>query len=270
MTPVPREPESICRSPSRRSVSGSSPSSIRRARPTTCRRRFVCGEARHRGPRRELRRGARLATRCCARPSPAVQGRPRADGVAGRRGAAAAGDRSHRAWRRSGARERAAPAGGGGGRRPFDLARGPLLRTTLLRLGSDEHVLLVTMHHVISNGWTIGILVRELGALYRASVEGARLPCRRCRCCTRTTPGGSAAARRTGDGRTRRLVAAAPGAAAPACWRCRPTGAPGGADPPRRAAVADSGAGGGRGGARLEPARGATCFLALLAGFSTC
>jgi amino acid adenylation domain-containing protein len=67
------------------------------------------------------------------------------------------------------------------GRRPFDLARGPLLRTTLLRLGADEdteHVLLVTMHHVVSDGWTIGILVRELGALYRAFIEGrpAALP----------------------------------------------------------------------------------------------
>ncbi len=54
------------------------------------------------------------------------------------------------------------------GRRAFDLARGPMLRTSLLRLGAQEHVLLLTMHHIASDGWTIGILIRELEALYRA------------------------------------------------------------------------------------------------------
>jgi amino acid adenylation domain-containing protein len=54
------------------------------------------------------------------------------------------------------------------GRRPFDLARGPMLRTTLLRLDGSEHVLLVTMHHIASDGWTIGILIHELEALYTA------------------------------------------------------------------------------------------------------
>ncbi|HEY0409034.1 MAG TPA: condensation domain-containing protein, partial [Candidatus Dormibacteraeota bacterium] len=62
--------------------------------------------------------------------------------------------------------------------RPFDLARGPLLRTALVRLsGSKEageagdHLLLVTMHHIVSDGWSIGILVHELGALYAAARE---------------------------------------------------------------------------------------------------
>jgi amino acid adenylation domain-containing protein len=49
---------------------------------------------------------------------------------------------------------------------PFRLDRGPLLRTTLLRLSPREHLLLVTMHHIVSDGWSLGVLVRELRALY--------------------------------------------------------------------------------------------------------
>src|SRR5438876_7200182 len=52
--------------------------------------------------------------------------------------------------------------------RPFNLARGPLLRITLVRLGAQDHVLLLTMHHVVSDGWSMGVLVREMGALYEA------------------------------------------------------------------------------------------------------
>ncbi|NBD14559.1 condensation domain-containing protein, partial [Corallococcus silvisoli] len=57
-------------------------------------------------------------------------------------------------------------------RRPFQLATGPLLRTTLVRLGGEEHLLLVTMHHIVSDGWSMGVLVRELIALYAAFHEG--------------------------------------------------------------------------------------------------
>ncbi|MDM0053946.1 non-ribosomal peptide synthetase [Variovorax sp. J22R115] len=53
------------------------------------------------------------------------------------------------------------------GREPFDLARGPLLRTRLVRLAPDEHVLLFTMHHIVADGWSLGVLVRELEPLYR-------------------------------------------------------------------------------------------------------
>lgn len=53
----------------------------------------------------------------------------------------------------------------------FDLAHGPLLRVTLLRLGQTEHVLLVNMHHIISDGWSVSILVEELGRLYAASLS---------------------------------------------------------------------------------------------------
>ncbi|MGI8807424.1 MAG: amino acid adenylation domain-containing protein [Acidimicrobiales bacterium] len=52
--------------------------------------------------------------------------------------------------------------------RPFDLARGPLLRTRLLRLGAQEHVLLLTVHHIVFDGWSTGVLMRELSALYGA------------------------------------------------------------------------------------------------------
>src|SRR5262249_9155847 len=60
----------------------------------------------------------------------------------------------------------------------FDLSRGPLFRVCLLRLGSEDHLLLMTMHHIISDGWSIGVMIRELGALYAGFIEGrsARLP----------------------------------------------------------------------------------------------
>ncbi len=59
---------------------------------------------------------------------------------------------------------------------PFDLVAGPLLRTTLLRLGPERHVLLLTMHHIVSDGWSMEILLRELVALYEAFAEGRPSP----------------------------------------------------------------------------------------------
>ncbi|HEX2187467.1 MAG TPA: amino acid adenylation domain-containing protein [Longimicrobiaceae bacterium] len=63
-------------------------------------------------------------------------------------------------------------------RRPFDLERGPLLRATLVRLGADDHALLFDVHHVVSDGWSMEVLVREVFELYGARVEGrpAALP----------------------------------------------------------------------------------------------
>ena len=49
----------------------------------------------------------------------------------------------------------------------FDLARGPLIRARLIRLAEEEYVFLLTQHHVVSDGWSLGILVQELSALYR-------------------------------------------------------------------------------------------------------
>lgn len=55
---------------------------------------------------------------------------------------------------------------------PFDLATGPLLRVAILRVARETHVVLLTMHHIVSDGWSIGVLVRELSELYQAFVAG--------------------------------------------------------------------------------------------------
>ncbi|HEX3131505.1 MAG TPA: non-ribosomal peptide synthase/polyketide synthase, partial [Thermoanaerobaculia bacterium] len=56
--------------------------------------------------------------------------------------------------------------------RPFDLTRGPLLRTVLLRLGDEDWIALLNLHHIVSDGWSMGVLIRELVVLY----EGSELP----------------------------------------------------------------------------------------------
>jgi amino acid adenylation domain-containing protein len=55
---------------------------------------------------------------------------------------------------------------------PFDLAQGPLVRGRLVRMAADDNVLLLTMHHIVSDGWSTGVLFRELGALYAAFARG--------------------------------------------------------------------------------------------------
>ncbi|HEY7766994.1 amino acid adenylation domain-containing protein, partial [Longimicrobium sp.] len=60
--------------------------------------------------------------------------------------------------------------------RPFDLASGPLFRAGLLRLGAGDHVLLLSMHHIVSDGWSMGVLYRELSALYEAYRDGRESP----------------------------------------------------------------------------------------------
>src|SRR5206468_3089700 len=57
--------------------------------------------------------------------------------------------------------------------RPFDLAAGPLLRVRLLRLAADDHVLLLTVHHAVCDGWSLGVVCGELAALYDAERSGA-------------------------------------------------------------------------------------------------
>jgi amino acid adenylation domain-containing protein/non-ribosomal peptide synthase protein (TIGR01720 family) len=54
---------------------------------------------------------------------------------------------------------------------PFDLSRGPLLRVSLVKLGEREHLLLVVLHHIISDGWSMNVLVRELTEFYAADAE---------------------------------------------------------------------------------------------------
>ena len=59
---------------------------------------------------------------------------------------------------------------------PFQLDEGPLIRTVLLHLDTDDHLLYLDLHHIISDGWSMGVLTRELGVLYRAACTGAPSP----------------------------------------------------------------------------------------------
>jgi non-ribosomal peptide synthetase component F len=59
---------------------------------------------------------------------------------------------------------------------PFDLTRGPLLRATVLKLDEEDHVVLLTMHHIVSDGWSVGVLTREVAALYGAFSNGQASP----------------------------------------------------------------------------------------------
>jgi amino acid adenylation domain-containing protein len=59
--------------------------------------------------------------------------------------------------------------------RPFDLAQGSLLRIHVLRLAREEHAVLLVLHHIIADGWSIDLLIQEIGALYRASLSGEPL-----------------------------------------------------------------------------------------------
>ncbi|MEG4490497.1 amino acid adenylation domain-containing protein [Microcoleus sp. D3_18_C4] len=61
-------------------------------------------------------------------------------------------------------------------RQPFDLTKGPLLRVTLLHLDETEYLLLVTVHHIVADGWSMGVLVREVAALYEAFCSGKPSP----------------------------------------------------------------------------------------------
>lgn len=59
---------------------------------------------------------------------------------------------------------------------PFDLARGPLMRTIVVRLSEEQHLLVFNFHHIIVDGWSLGILYRELGVLYEAFLHGRPSP----------------------------------------------------------------------------------------------
>jgi amino acid adenylation domain-containing protein/non-ribosomal peptide synthase protein (TIGR01720 family) len=61
-------------------------------------------------------------------------------------------------------------------RRPFDLARGPLLRIRLFQLDEQDHVFCMTLHHIVADGWSSGVLVREIAALYPAFAAGRPSP----------------------------------------------------------------------------------------------
>jgi hypothetical protein len=59
--------------------------------------------------------------------------------------------------------------------KPFDLSQGPLWRYTLLQLGAEEHILLLTIHHIVFDGWSVGIIFRELSQFYTAFTTGKSL-----------------------------------------------------------------------------------------------
>jgi amino acid adenylation domain-containing protein len=61
-------------------------------------------------------------------------------------------------------------------RRPFDLSRGPLLRSVLIQMGEDDHILLLTMHHIVSDGWSLEVLYGELSVFYQAYSRSQALP----------------------------------------------------------------------------------------------
>ena len=86
-------------------------------------------------------------------------------------------------------------------RRSFDLERGPLWRATLLRLAEEEHLLLLTLHHIVSDGWSMGVFVRELSP----STPACR-PCRSCRASTLRGRLAARAARQRRPGGTERLL----------------------------------------------------------------
>jgi amino acid adenylation domain-containing protein len=61
-------------------------------------------------------------------------------------------------------------------RTAFDLEQGPLIRARLFRMGPEDHVLALTIHHSVSDGWSMGVLMKELGVLYRAALAGEPSP----------------------------------------------------------------------------------------------
>ena len=154
---------------------------------------------------------------------------------------------------------------------PFDLARGPLVRGRLVRLAADDHVLLLTMHHIVSDGWSLGVLPRELGALYDAfrarrgrSAPAAAGAVRRLRGVA------AALAARARSWRRRRTTGARRWPARRRCWSCPPTAR---ARRGRTSRGASAGRGAGRGADRGAAGRwaqrhGATLFMTLLAGWA--
>ena len=61
-------------------------------------------------------------------------------------------------------------------RRPFDLSTGPLIRATLFQLAKDDCVVILSMHHIVSDGWSAGVIIREIAAHYNAYLLGKSSP----------------------------------------------------------------------------------------------
>nr|QEO74241.1 condensation domain-containing protein [uncultured bacterium] len=152
-------------------------------------------------------------------------------------------------------------------RRPFDLARGPLVRAVVVWLEDHRQVLMVSMHHIVSDGWSVGVLRRELGLLYRAFATAqpsplAELPVQYADFALWQRRWLASGVREAQLRYWRQALAGAP-----ATLECRPTAPPAGAELrgsprawPRRRAH--------RGPAGPARAEGATLFMVLLGAFS--
>ncbi|KPA88086.1 condensation domain-containing protein, partial [Pseudomonas asplenii] len=61
------------------------------------------------------------------------------------------------------------------GQAPFDLRNGPLMRAALLRVADDEHVLVLTLHHIVADGWSLQVMIEELVQGYQSLSQGLTL-----------------------------------------------------------------------------------------------
>ncbi|MEK8174900.1 condensation domain-containing protein [Streptomyces sp. M19] len=102
-------------------------------------------------------------------------------------------------------------------REPFDLGDGPLVRVTVTPLSPTEHLLAMYTHHIASDGWSVGVLMRDLQAAY----AGGRRT--RCRCSTPTTPPGSGGGSTVTCSATRCAFGPRPWRRRPRHWTCPPT-----------------------------------------------
>ena len=155
-------------------------------------------------------------------------------------------------------------------RRGFDLGAGPLLRALLVRLGDDDHLAVLNLHHIVSDGWSLGVLVGELGELYAAfasgrtpSLEPLPLQYRDFAAWQRDSFGDGSALEAELDWWRQRLAGAPPLLELPAD---RPRSSAGGRPAGSlRFALPEAAV---RALRRLADAEGATLFAALLAGFA--
>lgn len=108
-------------------------------------------------------------------------------------------------------------------RQPFDLQAGPLLRVGLIRESAEAHLLVVAMHHIVSDGWSMQIIVDEFVQQYRARCQGQVPQAAPCRCSTPTTRSGSASGWRPASGSGNWPTGAPSWATRTPCCNCPPT-----------------------------------------------
>ena len=252
------------RSPSPSSGSGSSSSWRPASRLQRARRRAARGAARRATRSSGASTRSSGGTRRCAPRFAVVDGAP----GPGRSPSRSTWRSTWSTWAGSPttARGRGRAAGRRGGAAALRPGRGPLVRATPAPARRRDHVLLLTMHHIVSDGWSMGVAGRELAALYAASATGRPRRCPSCRSSTPTSRSGSGAgskARRstscsaTGRGNSR------------ACrpWSCPPTGRARPSGRPAARPVVRARADLSETLEALSRREGATLFMTLLAAF---